>query len=131
MPVNSISPGDLGTAFSGGLSIYTAGGSAVSAYGPIIGRDVAVVAQTVPSILDSTSIDTTFAVTGAAVGDGIIIHPPSAISAGVHSFAFVSSAGNVTLTLVASKGTANQTAQTWGFSLMRRSVVTSTRGSIL
>lgn len=117
----------LGTALGHGLSVYTAGGSAVSAYGPVIGRDVAVVALTVPSILDSTSVDTTFAVTGAAVGDGVILHPPSAISAGVVAFGFVPSAGNVTITLVASKGTAAQTAQTWGVSLMRRSFVTSIR----
>ena len=122
MPVNTVSL-EAGTIFTGGVSIVTAGDSAVSAYGPIIGRDVAVVVLTVPSILDSTSIDTTFAVTGAAVGDGVVVHPPSAVSAGVHSFGFVSSAGNVTLTLVASKGTAVQTAQTWGFSLMRRSIV--------
>ena len=123
MPVNTAFQ-DLGSVFPGGVSIVTAGNSAVSAYGPIIGRDVAVVAQTVPSILDSTSINTTFAVTGAAVGDGVIVHPPSGISAGVHAFAFVSSAGNVTLSLIASVGTASQTAQTWGFSLIRRSFVT-------
>ena len=123
MPVNTAFL-DAGSVFPGGISVITAGNSAVSAYGPIIGRDVAVVALTVPSILDSTSINTTFAVTGAAVGDGVLVHPPSAISAGVHSFAFVPSAGNVTLTLVASTGTAAQTAQTWGFSLIRRSFLT-------
>ena len=120
-------PNDLGTALSHGLSIYTAGNSAVSAYGPIIGRDVAVVALTVPAILNSTSIDTTFAVTGAAVGDAVLLGPPSALSAGVTAFGFVSSAGNVTLTLTASIATANQTAQTWNVTLLRRSFITSIR----
>ena len=120
-------PAELGTSFGGGLSVYTEGGSAVSAYGPIIGRDVAVVAQTVPAILNIRSIDTTFAVTGAAVGDGVIVHPPSSLSAGVTAFAFVPSAGNVTLRLSASDTTVNQVAQTWGFSLIRRSIVTSYR----
>ena len=118
---------DFGTSLSHGLSIYTDGGSAVSAYGPVIGRSVSVIALTVPSILDSTSVDTTFPVTGAAVGDGVILHPPSAISSGVIAFGFVSSAGIVTMSLVASKGTAAQTAQTWGVSLVRRSFVTSIR----
>lgn len=118
---------NYGTAFGHGLSVYTAGGSAVSAYGPILGRDVAVVALTVPAILNSTSVDTTFAVPGAAVGDGVILHPPSALSAGVTAFGFVPSAGNVTITLTASIATAVQTAQTWGVSLLRRSFVTSMR----
>lgn len=116
-----------GTALGHGLSIYTDGGSAVSAYGPVIGRSVAVVALTVPSVLDSTSIDTTFAVGGAAVGDTVLIGYPSSISAGVFAQAFVPSAGNVTLRLVASSGTANQTAQTWDFTIHRRSFVTSIR----
>ena len=120
-------PNDLGTALSHGLSIYTAGNSAVSAYGPVIGRDVAVVALTVPAILNSTSIDTTFAVTGAAVGDAVLLGPPSALSAGVTAFGFVPSAGNVTLTLTASIATANQTAQTWNVTLLRRSFITSIR----
>jgi hypothetical protein len=118
---------DLGTALSHGLSIYTAGGSAVSAYGPIIGANVAVIALTVPATLNSMSVNTTFAVPGAAVGDGVILHPPSALSAGVTAFGFVPSAGNVTITLTASGATAVQTAQTWGVSLMRRSFVTSIR----
>lgn len=118
---------DLGTALSHGLSIYTAGDSAVSAYGPIIGRNVAVVALTVPSILDSTSVDTTFAVTGAAVGDTVSIAAPSGLSAGVIAFGFVPSAGNVTIRLVASSGTAAQTAQTWGVTCTRRSFITSIR----
>ena len=126
MPVNSASQ-DIGTALSHGLSIYTAGGSAVSAYGPIIGRSVAVVALTVPSILDSTSIDTTFAVTGAAVGDAVIVGYPSGVSAGVAAFGFVPSAGNVTLRFIASSGTANQTAQTWDVTCHRRSFITSIR----
>lgn len=114
----------LGTVFPGGVSITTDGNSAVSAYGPIIGRSVSVVALTVPSILDSTSIDTTFAVGGAAEGDTVLIGAPSGISAGVVPYAFVPSAGNVTLRLVASKGTAAQTAQTWDFTILRRSFVT-------
>lgn len=118
---------DVGTTLSYGLSIATAGNSAVSAYGPIIGRNVAVIALTVPAILNSTSVDTTFAVSGAAVGDGVILHPPSALSAGVVAFGFVPSAGNVTITLVASVATAVQTAQTWGVSLVRRSFITSIR----
>lgn len=118
---------DFGTALSHGLSIYTAGDSAISAYGPIIGRNVAVVVLTVPSILDSTSVDTTFAVTGAAVGDTVSLAPPSGVSAGVIAFGFVPSAGNVTIRLVASSGTAVQTAQTWGVSLTRRSFITSIR----
>lgn len=116
-----------GSALGGALSIYTEGGSAVSAYGPIIGADVAVVALTVPATLNSMSIDTTFGVPGAAVGDGVLVHPPSALSAGVTAFGFVPSAGNVTLTLTASGATAAQTAQTWGVSLIRRSIVTSIR----
>ena len=118
---------DYGTALSHGLSIYTTGGSAVSAYGPIIGANVAVIALAVPAILNSTSVDTTFAVPGAAVGDGVILHPPSALSAGITAFGFVPSAGNVTITLTASGATAAQTAQTWGVSLMRRSFITSIR----
>jgi len=124
MPVGSL---DVGTVHAHGLSIITQGNSVVSAYGPIIGRDVAVIALTVPAILNSTSVDTTFAVTGAAVGDGVILHPPSALSPGVIAFGFVPSAGNVTITLVASVATAVQTAQTWGVSLMRRSFITSIR----
>lgn len=117
MPVQN-----LGTVFGGGISIVTDGNSAVSAYGPVIGRDVAVVATTV-AVYDSAS--TSFAVGGAAVGDGIIIHPPSAISADLVWNAYVGSAGNVTLQFVNSTITAiAQTAQTWGFSLMRRSFVT-------
>ena len=46
---------------------------------------------------------------------------------GVVAFGFVPSAGNVTITLVASTLTAEQTAQTWGVSLMRRSFITSIR----
>ena len=117
----------LGTSFGHGLSVYTQGGSAVSAYGPIIGADVAVVALTVPATLNARSVDSTFAVAGAAVGDGVIVHPPSSISAGVTAFAWVPSAGNVTLRLSASGDTAAQTAQTWGVSLMRRSFITSIR----
>lgn len=117
----------FGTAIGGGLSVYTGGNSAVSAYGPIIGRDAAVVALTVPATLNATSVDTTFPVTGAAVGDGVILHPPSSLSAGVVAFGFVPSAGNVTIRLVASSDTAAQTAQTWGVSLVRRSLVTSIR----
>ena len=113
-----------GSVLGGGLSIVTEGNSAVSAYGPIIGATVAVVAQTVPSILDSTSINTTFAVGGAAVGDTVLVGYPSGISAGVIAQAFVPSAGNVTLTLVASKGTVAQTAQNWDFTIIRRSFVT-------
>jgi hypothetical protein len=116
-----------GTAFGHGLSVYTDGGSAVSAYGPVIGRAVAVVAQTVPSILDSTSIDTTFAVSGAAVGDTVLVGYPSGVSAGVFAQAFVPSAGNITLRLIASSGTAAQTAQTWDFTIHRRSFMTSIR----
>lgn len=117
----------LGSSLGYGLSIYTAGGSAVSAYGPIIGADVAVVALTVPATLNARSVDTTFAVPGAAVGDGVVLHPPSGISAGVTAFGFVPSAGNVTIRLSASDATAAQTAQTWGVSLVRRSFVTSIR----
>lgn len=116
---------EVGTSFSYGISVVTAGGSAVSAYGPVIGRSVAVVAQTIPSILDSTSIDTTFAVGGAAVRDGVIVGAPSGLSDGVGYYAFVSSAGNVTLRLTASKGTTAQTAQTWDFTLLRRSFITA------
>ena len=120
MPVNTVSL-DGGTIFSGGVSIVTAGDSAVSAYGPIVGRDVAVVAITVAA---NDSTNTAFAVTGAAVGDGVIVHPPSAISADLIWNAFVSSAGNVTLQFANSTITAvAQTAQTWGFSLIRRSIV--------
>lgn len=119
--------GELGTAFGHGLSIYTEGNSVVSAYGPTIGRNVAVIALTVPSILDSTSVDTTFAVTGAAVNDAVIVGAPSGLSAGVFAFGFVPSAGNVTLRLVASSGTAAQTAQTWNVQCLRRSFVTSIR----
>ena len=117
----------LGTAFGGGVSVYTGGGSAVSAYGPIIGADVAVVALTIPATLNSYSIDTVFALAGAAVNDIVMLGPPSALSAGVSATAFVSSAGNVTLRLEASTVTAAQTAQTWGITLMRRSFVTSNR----
>lgn len=113
-----------GTVFSGGLSVITEGNSAVSAYGPIIGKTVSVVALTVPSILDSTSIDTTFAVAGAATGDTVLVGYPSSVSAGVFAQAFVPSAGNITLRLVASSGTANQTAQSWDFTILRRSFVT-------
>lgn len=113
-----------GTSFGGGLSIYTEGGSSVSAYGPIIGGSISVVALTVPSILDSTSIDTTFALLGAATGDTVLVGYPSGVSAGVFAQAFVPSAGNVTLRLMASSGTANQTAQTWDFTIHRRSFVT-------
>lgn len=116
--------GALGTVFGGGVSVTTDGNSAVSAYGPIIGKTVAVVAQTIPSILDSSSIDTTFALAGAAVGDTVLVGYPSGLSAGVIAQAFVPSAGNVTLSLVASKGTANQTAQNWDFTILRRSFVT-------
>ena len=123
MPVNSPTQ-NIGTVLSQGLSVITTGNSAVSAYGPIIGRDVSVIALTVPATLNSTSVDTTFAVTGAAVSDGVILHPPSALSAGVAAFGFVSSAGNVTITLIASGATAVQTAQTWGVSLVRRSFIT-------
>jgi hypothetical protein len=114
----------LGSVFGGGLSVTTEGNSDVSAYGPTIGRIVGVVALTVPSILDSTSIDTTFVVLGAAVNDPVILGPPSALSAGVHAFAWVSSAGNVTLRLVSSTGTANQVAGNWEVSILRRSFVT-------
>lgn len=116
-----------GTAFGGGVSVYTGGGSAVSAYGPIIGADVAVVAQTVPATLNSRSIDTTFALAGAAIGDGVLVHPPSTVSAGLTWDAFVPSAGNLTLRLSASDTTVNQVAATWGFSLIRRSFFTSIR----
>lgn len=113
---------DFGTSFSHGLSVTTAGGSAVSAYGPIVGANVAVVAITVAAH-DSTT--TAFAVGGAAVGDGVIVHPPSAVSADLIWNAFVSSAGNVSLQLANSTITAiAQTAQTWGFSLIRRSFMT-------
>ena len=118
---------EFGTAFGGCVSIYTEGGSAVSAYGPIIGADVAVVAQTVPAILNIRSIDTTFALPGAAIRDGVIVHPPSTLSAGVTWDAFVPSAGNLTLRLSASDTTVNQVAATWGFSLIRRSQFTSIR----
>lgn len=128
MPVNSASI-DVGTALSHGLSIYTAGGSAVSAYGPTVGRNVAVVVLTVPSITASgvISINTSFPVTGAAVGDIVTIGAPSSLSAGVIAFGFVSAANEVTLTLVASAGTAVQTAQTWNVGLYRRSFITSIR----
>lgn len=118
---------EFGTAFGGGVSVYTGGNSAVSAYGPIIGADVAVVAQTVPAILNSRSLDTTFAIPGAAIGDGVLVHPPSTVSAGLTWDAFVPSAGNMTLRLSASNTTVNQVAATWGFSLIRRSVFTSIR----
>lgn len=117
----------FGTAFGGGVSVYTGGGSAVSAYGPIIGADVAVVAQTVPATLNSRSIDTTFALPGADIGDGVLVHPPSTVSAGLTWNAFVPSAGNLTLRLSASNTTVNQVAATWGFSLIRRSAFTSIR----
>ena len=114
-----------GTALGHGLSIYTAGGSVVSAYGPIIGRDVAVIALTVPA---SDSVQTVFAVTGAAVGDACIVAGPSSISSDVGFNAFVSSAGNVTLQFTNSPITAAvQTAQTWGVTLIRRSFITSIR----
>lgn len=119
--------GELGTALGGALSIYTEGGSAVSAYGPIIGRTVGVIALTVPATLNARSVDSVIPLVGAAVGDGVILHPPSALSAGVTAFGFVPSAGNVTLRLSASDDTAAQTAQTWGISLIRRSLVTSIR----
>ena len=119
---------DLGTALSHGLSIYTAGNSAVSAYGPVIGRDVAVVALMVPG---SASTETSFAVTGAAVGDAVIVGPPSALSASIDWNAYVSSAGNITLRLSGSEGTSTsrttQTAQTWAFTILRRSFITSIR----
>ena len=119
--------GEFGTALGGALSIYTEGGSAVSAYGPIIGANVAVVAQTVPAILNIRSIDTTFALAGAAVGDPVLVAPPSTVSAGLTWCAFVPSAGNMTLRLSASDTTVNQVAATWGFSLIRRSFFTSIR----
>jgi len=125
MTIGPKAKNDIGTVMQQGLSIVTAGGSAVSAYGPILGRSVAVVALTVPSILDSTSIDTTFAVPGAAVGDTVLVGYPSGLSAGVMAQAFVPSAGNVTLRLFASSGTAAQTAQTWDFTIHRRSMVTA------
>ena len=117
----------FGTAFGHGVSVYTGGGSAVSAYGPIIGADVAVVALTVPATLNARSVDSVIPLAGAAVGDGVIIHPPSALSAGVTAFGFVNAADNVTLRLSASGATAAQTAQTWGISLIRRSFMTSIR----
>lgn len=118
---------EFGTAFGGGVSVYTGGGSAVSAYGPIIGADVAVVALTVPATLNAASVDTVIPLAGAAVGHGVLIHPPSALSSGINAFGFVSSAGNVTLRLSSSGVTAAQTAQTWGISLIHRSLVTSIR----
>ena len=116
---------DVGTALSHGLSIYTAGGSAVSAYGPIIGRDVAVIALTAPA---NDSVQTVFAVTGAATGDAVIVAGPSSISSDLQFNAYVSSAGNVTLQFINSTITSIvQTAQTWGVSLIRRSFITSIR----
>ena len=125
MPVNTVSI-DLGTVLSQGLSITTAGNSAVSAYGPRIGRDVAVVALMVPRNLQaSSSTETTFAATGAAVGDPVFVGPPSALSADLDWAAYVSSAGNVTLRLLnPSASTITQTAQTWSFDIARRSFVT-------
>ena len=118
-------PNDLGTALSHGLSIYTAGNSAVSAYGPIIGRDVAVIALTVPVF---ESVQTVFTVTGAAVGDAVLVAGPSSISSDLIFNAWVSSAGNVTLQFVNSTITAIvQTAQTWGINCIRRSFITSIR----
>lgn len=117
----------LGTSLGHGLSIYTQGGSAVSAYGPIIGADIALIALTVPATLNARSVDSTIPLAGAAVGDGVVLHPPSSISAGVTAFGFVPSAGNVTIRLSASDTTAAQTAQTWGVSLVRRSFITSIR----
>lgn len=117
----------LGTSLGHGLSVYTQGGSAVSAYGPVIGRDVTVVALTVPATLNARSIDTAIPVAGAAVNDTVVVGPPSALSAGVTAFAFVSQAGEVTLRLSASDTTANQTAQTWSLTCMRRSHITSIR----
>jgi hypothetical protein len=114
---------DFGTVLSQGLSIVTAGNSNVSAYGPVVGRAVSVVALSVPSILDSTSVDTSFTVTGAAVGDGVLVGYPSAVSAGLGVFGFVSAANEVTLRLIASKGTTAQTAQTWDVSVLKRSFV--------
>lgn len=116
---------DLGTALSHGLSIYTDGGSAVSAYGPIIGRDVAVIALTAPAF---DSVQTVFVVTGAAVGDPVLVAGPSSISSDLVFNAWVSSAGNVTLQFANSTLTAIvQTAQTWGVGCLRRSFVTSIR----
>jgi hypothetical protein len=115
---------DLGTSFSHGVAVTSTSLSAVSAHGPVVGRSVAVVALTVPSVLDNTSVDTTFALTGAAVGDPVIIGHPSGLSTGVHAVGFVSAADEITLRLVSSKGTVNQTAQTWSVSVMKRSHVT-------
>src|SRR5688572_15106370 len=95
---------DFGTSFTHGLRV----------------ESVTVVALTIPSILDSTSVDTTFAVTGAVVNDPVIVGAPSGLSAGVAAFGFVSSADNVTLRFIASKGTVNQTAQPWNVSVLRR-----------
>lgn len=121
MPVNTVTL-DQGTVLSQGLSIITAGDSAVSAYGPIIGRDVAVIALTAPVF---ESVQTVFAVTGAAVGDGVLVAGPSSISSDLQFNAWVSSAGNVTLQFVNSTITAIvQTAQTWGVTLLRRSFIT-------
>ena len=122
MPVNTANLGGGGTVIGTGLSIVTEGNSAVSAYGPRLGCDVAVVATTVAAF---DSADTTFAVTGAAALDPIIVAAPSSISADLVYTAFVPSAGNVTLRLVNSTLTAiAQTAQTWGIEILRRSAVT-------
>ena len=115
----------LGTAFGHGVSVYTGGGSAVSAYGPIIGADVAVIALTAPA---NDSVQSVFALAGAATGDGVLVHGPSSISSDLAFNAWVSSAGNVTLQFVNSTITSIvQTTQTWGISLIRRSFATNIR----
>jgi hypothetical protein len=103
---------------SEGTTDYT---SDVSISGQLAVRGVpslASVTQTTVVLTASanSSIDTTFAMTGATVGDGIVAAAPSALSGDLSYNAWVSAADTVTLRLSNCSTVDNvQTAQTWTF----------------
>lgn len=73
-------------------------------------------ATAVLTVSANSSLDTTFTMSGAAVGDAIVPVPPSALSGDLSYNAWASAANTVTLRLSNCSTVDNvQTAQTWTF----------------
>jgi hypothetical protein len=88
---------------------------------PIKGHWSAVATLDFPSIpATGGTQDLTVAVPGAAVGDTVLLGPPTTLNAGVHPYGFVSSAGVVTIRCTNSTdGALDPASATWRVSVLQ------------
>lgn len=84
--------------------------------GTIRKLDVGTVVLNPGSATTNSVVVVTFTLTGAAVGDVVVVNPPAAIEAGLIATAFVSAANTVTVRVAnITAGTVDAASATWSY----------------